>query len=175
MTTQAVSDLVQAAAPLDEGKVRAFMQFEAARYQPNFWWKLVDWANHNTWLVLTCFVAVMAGNLFTSGKPFGLDVMTDAFLVALVIVGGPFCFAKGLEKGPAQWYNSVHLCLDDERMAHMAQLREQYPGASCEVEVLQRTSHRRSLSLANVVWLVLPKSDGTTLRRGISAWAANPT
>ena len=175
MTTKAVDDLVQVAAPLDEEKVRAFMQAEAAKYQPNFWWKLGGWADRNMWSVLTCFVGVMAVKFFISGKPFGLDAMIDAFLITSIIVGGPFWFISGFGKGPAQWYvpkpGAVQLYLDEERMG---QLREQYPSASCQVEVLQRTSHRRSLSLANVVWLVLPKPDGTTFRRGILAWASNP-
>ena len=175
MTTQAVSDLVQAAAPLDEEKVRAFMQTEAAKYHPNWWWKFGDWANRHPYLLLMCFLVVMGVKLFITDKPLGLDAITDAFFVGLIVVGGPFFFASGFERGPAKWYvpapGAVRLCLDDERMAR---LREEYPGVSCEVETLQQTTHRRSQSFATVVWLVLPNPDGRPLRRGMSAWSASP-
>ncbi len=173
--TKAVSDLVQAAAPLDEEKVRAFMRAEAAKYNPNWWWKFSNWANRHPYLLLMCFLAVMGVKFFISDKSFGLDAMTDAFFVGLILVGGPFWTASHFEKGPAEWYvpqpGAVRLCLDDERMAH---LRVQYPDVSFEVETLQRTTHRRSLSFATVVWLVLPNPDGSPLRRGMSAWSASP-
>ena len=165
------SVLVTTVAPHSEEKVRAFMESEAAKYQPNWCWKFNRWPDRHPYLLLAGFVMVACAvplfSFLISGKRLSQGVLNDAFLVALIVVALVFLILSKFERDPARWgapkAGSITIALD----THLARIRELDPSARYEIEVLEYTNLNDAYPLATVIWLVLTNVDGTLHWRGV--------
>ena len=122
------------------------------------------------WVVLaTCYF------VFFSGRELSVGALFEASYIGLLVLSFAYLTTNELAKGPAEWRTIDHSS-NDPRLFLALQAKTlqrvvvQYPDATVELEVLQRTTHHKELPLATVLWLVYPDHNGTLQRRGIFAW-----